>query len=358
MKTLTANAATQVALGSNTIAYGFDVTRDDGTVLAVTSHDIDDTVDGVTYLADPGVDVSSIVIQSGFAVGNGSATFLFDESIFDRRGIHGGVWRNAAWRAFKYNFATLELIEWISVGTVGEVNLLRSQVAFELRDLRQALNVSVGRVRQTSCPYRVGSTGRCGVRLDPPAWAASTAYTVRQARDAATGSVVKPTTLNDRHFKCTTAGTSGSSEPTWNTTIGGTTSDGTVTWTTIQALTVEGTLSSFTSDSVFRDSSRLEADDFFAEGYITITSGDNDGISRKIRTFEGTTSSPAANGTFTLWEPFPYEIDGTETYTAVAGDRKRLTEDCIGKFDNVLNFGGEPHAPTQDEIAQAPEVAV
>lgn len=32
-------------------------------------------------------------------------------------------------------------------------------------------------------------------------------------------------------FKCTTAGTTNSSEPSWNTTIGGTTSDGTAVWT-------------------------------------------------------------------------------------------------------------------------------
>lgn len=34
------------------------------------------------------------------------------------------------------------------------------------------------------------------------------------------------------HFECTTAGTTGGTEPTWNATIGGTTSDGSVTWTT------------------------------------------------------------------------------------------------------------------------------
>jgi alkaline phosphatase len=32
-------------------------------------------------------------------------------------------------------------------------------------------------------------------------------------------------------YECTTAGTTGSGEPTWNTTVGGTTTDGTVTWT-------------------------------------------------------------------------------------------------------------------------------
>ncbi len=57
----------------------------------------------------------------------------------------------------------------------------------------------------------------------PADWAASTAYVV--------GDTIKPTTPNDHIYKCTTAGTSGGSEPTWGTTIGGTTSDNTVTWT-------------------------------------------------------------------------------------------------------------------------------
>jgi hypothetical protein len=45
-------------------------------------------------------------------------------------------------------------------------------------------------------------------------------------------SVVKPTVPNSRIFSTNGGGTTGSTEPTWNTTIGGTTTDGTVTWTT------------------------------------------------------------------------------------------------------------------------------
>jgi len=54
-------------------------------------------------------------------------------------------------------------------------------------------------------------------------WVASTAYTV--------GQFVKPTTMNRHSYKCTTAGTTDSTEPTWGTTNGGTTTDNTVTWT-------------------------------------------------------------------------------------------------------------------------------
>lgn len=59
---------------------------------------------------------------------------------------------------------------------------------------------------------------------DPGAWSASTTYTQGQTRRPTTGQ-------GDLRFTVTTAGTSGASEPTWPTTIGGTVSDGTVTWT-------------------------------------------------------------------------------------------------------------------------------
>jgi hypothetical protein len=58
------------------------------------------------------------------------------------------------------------------------------------------------------------------------AWAANTAY-------ASGAYVFPPDPVTDPHvFKCTTAGTShATTEPTWDTTPGNTTSDGTVTWT-------------------------------------------------------------------------------------------------------------------------------
>lgn len=57
-----------------------------------------------------------------------------------------------------------------------------------------------------------------------PAWAASTAYAV--------GDMIVPTTANGYNYECTTAGTSGTAEPTWSTTVGDTTSDGSAVWTT------------------------------------------------------------------------------------------------------------------------------
>lgn len=59
--------------------------------------------------------------------------------------------------------------------------------------------------------------------LTATARANSTAYTLYQ--------VVEPATRNNYRYRCTVAGTSGSSPPTWPTTIGVTVADGGVTWT-------------------------------------------------------------------------------------------------------------------------------
>ena len=54
-------------------------------------------------------------------------------------------------------------------------------------------------------------------------WAATTAYSLADRR--------VPTTKNGFFYEVTTAGTSGGTEPTWPVSVGGTVSDGTVTWT-------------------------------------------------------------------------------------------------------------------------------
>lgn len=60
---------------------------------------------------------------------------------------------------------------------------------------------------------------------DPPAWTASTAYSV--------GAFVKPTNTaaNPYLFEATTAGTSGATEPTWPTSLGATVTSGTAVFT-------------------------------------------------------------------------------------------------------------------------------
>ena len=62
------------------------------------------------------------------------------------------------------------------------------------------------------------------------AWASSTAYSV--------GNIVRASTLQGSGlvFRCTVAGTSASTQPTWPTDIGSTIADGTVTWAAISSV--------------------------------------------------------------------------------------------------------------------------
>jgi len=115
--------------------------------------------------------------------------------------------------------------------------------------------------------------------------------------------------------------------------------------------TVTGTLDSVTSQQIFRDSTRTEAADFFGEGTFEFTSGANAGQKVRVKEY-------AADGTFTLWGQMFGTVDGTETYEAVAGCRKRIDEDCIAKFDNVLNFQGEPHRKGIDDLTKSPKADV
>ncbi len=62
------------------------------------------------------------------------------------------------------------------------------------------------------------------------AWAASTAFSVGDIRRAAASQA------SGLWFRCTTAGTSASSEPSWPTDIGSTITDNTVVWTAISSV--------------------------------------------------------------------------------------------------------------------------
>jgi uncharacterized phage protein (TIGR02218 family) len=107
--------------------------------------------------------------------------------------------------------------------------------------------------------------------------------------------------------------------------------------------TVTGTVDSAASTYEFTDAARAEADDWFAEGVITWTSGLNAGLSQKVR-------ASTAAGVISLSLPMVQAIQTGDTYSMHAGCLKRHLEDCRDKFDNILNFGGEPHLPGQDRL--------
>lgn len=111
-------------------------------------------------------------------------------------------------------------------------------------------------------------------------------------------------------------------------------------------ITVTGTLTGVTSQSVFRDASRTEADDYFGAGTIQFTSGPNAALKPlEIKSY-------AADGTIETFEPFYYVPEAGHTYTMIPGCRKRGIEDCKTKWNNILNFGGFTYIPTSSQYGQ------
>jgi uncharacterized phage protein (TIGR02218 family) len=280
-------------LGTTTLATAINIVRDDAAIYGFTEHDVDDEIDGVTYLADPGLTLTELVIASGLQVGNMEITTLHDGTMFTAVDIHNGVWRNASFLIFRYCHQNIGLgIDALLAGNIGEIQVRQNTVVAELLDLRQYMQTPVGSASSKTCRYRLGSMtratgGLCMIDLD-------------------------------------------SSTSPWREPF---------------------TVTNVTSNQVFRDSARAEVADFFGYGEVQWLTGNNAGVRRKVQAY-------AANGTFTLSQMMFGTVQVGDTGIAVAGCRGRLTEDCIGKFDNVLNFGGEPHRVGPDDLTKPAEANV
>jgi uncharacterized phage protein (TIGR02218 family) len=109
--------------------------------------------------------------------------------------------------------------------------------------------------------------------------------------------------------------------------------------------TVTGTIDSINGQVGFTDAARTEAAEYFTAGEFTWTSGSNNGLVAHIR-------KHAAGGVFTFSQPMPFALAVGDSYSMVAGCRKRLIEDCKTKFNNVVNFRGEPYVPGMDKLLQ------
>lgn len=114
--------------------------------------------------------------------------------------------------------------------------------------------------------------------------------------------------------------------------------------------TFTGSVTTATSNQVFTDSTKAQAAEYFAEGQLTWTSGPNSGYTHKIKSF--------AAGVFTLSLPAPFAVGVGNAFTAIAGCQKRHITDCKTKFNNLLNFGGEPDLPGTDALIRAPVTSV
>jgi uncharacterized phage protein (TIGR02218 family) len=264
-------------------AHALRLERHDGQVFGFTEHDMPAAMD-VVYTEDQGLTATSIMKTAGTDVGTLEITTLNDGSLFTLQDILGQVWRNAEFLIFRYNWANLgDGIDPLLAGTIGEIRILGTELKIELRDRRQALQQEIGNKITKTCRYRLGST------------------------NILTGGFC----LKDI------------SGPIYTHT-GSVTVAGQVTVTTTLSAAV----------------------DFFGEGTLEWTSGENEGQVVKIGYFSG--------GVVQFSRPLFGLVQVGDAFIAVAGCRKRFTEDCVTKFANGINFGGEKDATGINTITASP----
>lgn len=347
MKATPAALTSHYQLETTTVATLWKITRTDGQVYGFTSHDKDLVVAGITYSAVRGFDPSDIATKLGYGVDDLELTGAFDSLAINEADLVAGKWDYAAIEVYRVNWnSPSDGVEKLRRGWFGQIRQKDFGFVTEVRGLMQPLQQDTIELSSPACRAILGDA-RCKVVLSPATWAATTAVTVRQSGDGGTGDIVKGTALDRPWFKCSTAGTTGGSEPTWDTTLGNTTSDGTAVWTAIAALSVPGTVTSVTDQRSFAASGVTEAATFFEQGVVEWLTGNNAGLKREIKTH-------GASGAFGLTEPMPYAIQVGDTFQVSAGCRKRVNEDCRDKFDNIRNFRGEPHRPTLDTVLAGP----
>ncbi len=356
MKNLSPALQTHLQGDSLTLARCMMVERVDGTRLGFTDHPRDLLVDmgtgngKETFAGAGGFNSTAHAGDVGLSADTVSLLGVIDDVRITESDLKGGKYVGAQVWVFDVNYVTPDdgVIQ-IDYGVIGDIEINDQTWVANTKSIAELLSQTMGEKYGRYCRATLGDAN-CKIVLDPLSWQATTAYIV--------GDLVKATAYDARRYRCTTAGTSGATEPIWDTTIGNPNTDGSAEWETLEAWTKQGTVTGVTDRQSFSDSARIEPADWFRQGVVTWKTGQNAGLSQQVKTND-------AVGNISLLHPMPFDIAGGDTFDIVAGCNHLLklpgdvfgtpyTGDCRSKFDNVVNFQGEADMPGDDQLTRGP----
>ncbi len=300
--------------------------------------DIGDGAGAETYDAETGFIREALRYREEMAVDSASAQGVFDSLGIDEDDLLDRYYDGAALYLFLVNYEDLSQgIIKMKKGWLGEVSAGGLTFTAEMRDLFQLLQQDIGNFYGEGCRVLAFGDSECTVDRDPAAWAATTAYVL--------GDRVVPASHDGRFYVVTTAGTSGGSEPSFDTTIGNTTADGSVVWTAENSLYKIGTVDVVTSNQVFTLTGLTTPypDDIYSEGVLKFT--DNLNISKQMDVESWVT----ATLTVTLREPMPRAVVSGDAIRFEAGC-DRSFDFCFNKFDNLRQRRAEDYLPNDNAV--------
>ena len=362
-------ATTRLAGEVQAVAFLMRLTRQDLVVKGLTDHDAPitytDGIGALTYSPSEGMTGSAISSLFDSQVDELEVSAFIESGEIDYDDLISGRYDAAEIRIYMINWDDIADGAWkMRRGVIGDIVFDEGSVRFQLLGMIQKMHSAVVvELLSSACPYKKfgdhsALNPRCKIQLNASTWLHDTAYTPARLDESAgelAGTeevVVKPTSFNDRWFVLTTAGTSDSigNEPSWNTTIGATTTDNTATWTAIRARRIDVTISTITNhmEFVVTGYSGDAPDAFFQSGHVKFTGGNNVNIEIPIRAWD------LATLTVTLALPLNLLAVATDALTLVSGCDRLITT-CVNTYDNGHNYGGWPYLRGKDSFFTFPD---
>lgn len=359
-KTISGALDTHLSGETTTLATCWKITRTDATVLGFTDHDVDLIVDGVTYTAATGYTPTDVQTSHGLAVDNLDIKGILSSPAITEEDLNAGLWDHADIIVFMVNWADLtQGIMYQRVGKLGEVTNARGMFTAEMRGLTDAYNTTICELYSPSCRADLGDA-RCQVDLGPFTVTGSidsvnpdniTVYDAARTEPGPTGgiAITGVTNADPCVITATAHGFTELQLVTLSEIVGPVALNAVVRVYNPTANTFDigidttdtGDFPAYVSGGL---ASPMGADaGYFDFGVLTFTSGANNGLSMEVRSY--------VEGQITLALPMPYLIVAGDTYSMHAGCDKAF-ETCRDRFDNVLNFRGEPYLPGLDKMIQ------
>ena len=205
------------------------ITRKDGQQFFFTDHDRDIVFGGDAYRADAGFERTAIRSDAGFAVDNLDLVGVFAEGGIVEDEVRAGLFDGAE--------IAISFVDWQDPDNFGEIRLRRGMLGetrltpqgyfhAELRGLSQPLAQSTLEVFSPNCRADLGDQ-RCRFPIQPPELGRDQAVSEGAFHRVPTGAGTGSARYEVRIYEVIEAGTTESSQPPYDTTIGATTTDGT-----------------------------------------------------------------------------------------------------------------------------------
>lgn len=337
------------------------ITRRDGTIIRLTSFDQDIVVGAETFVAADGYDHEKIEHRAGTKVDETEFTALLSSSAISKDDIANGL----------YSYALVELlgVYWpdpslgtfiIDRGRIGPVTRGESGAfKFTLRSITERLLGGLGRTVTPECGWSLGDPRTCKIPLLPDDDERSTTYAIGDFVKAVVAGGSAFEVYGNVIFECTVAGTTGASSPTWDTTPGNTTSDGTVTWKCYEAWTRHGVVAATVDNSSFNATitESRAVDEWFTLGGVYFLTGDN--VSGRPHEVQAWVQS---SGLITLAIPTARDIQVGDKFRVSPGCDLVRGSHCRNKFimtgstrfnvGNAKRFGGYDSLPGRQFLHQ------